>query len=111
MEIAGSVLSVTVSDVVYVPVWNEACLIFWRQIDMLACFRMVGVDGIITVQSKSNPYPISIAELMHGCYQVLHLARYNKIYIVATDFWHQAVGHSSTRVCSTATDIYADGPI
>ena len=48
---------------------------------------------------------------MHECYQVLPLARHNKIYTAATDFWDQALGHSSTRFCSTATDIYTDGSI
>ena len=72
---------------------------------------MVGEDGIITVQRKSDHSPVFIAELIHACYQVLPLARHNKIYTAATDFWHQALGHSSTRFWSTATDIYADGSI
>ena len=54
---------------------------------MLGRFRMVGEDGIITVQRKSDHSPVLIAELMHGCYQVLPLARYNKINTAATDFW------------------------
>ena len=109
--IDGSVLSVTLSDVFYVPDWNEACLISWRKIDMLGRFRMVGEDGLITVQRKSDHSPLVIAELMHGCHQVLPLAYHNKIYNAATDFGHEALGHSSTRVWSTATDIYADGSI
>ena len=78
---------------------------------MLGRFRMVGEDAIITVQRKSDHSPVFIAELMHGCYQVLPLACHNKIYTAATDFWHQASVHSSTRFWSTATDIYADGSI
>ena len=111
MEIGGSVLSGTLSDVLYVPDWNEACLISCRKIDMLGRFRMVGEDGVITVECKSDHCPVFIAELMHGCYQVQPLARHNKIYTAATDFWHQALQHSSTRFWSTATDIYADGSI
>ena len=111
MEITGSVLSVTLSDVSYVPDWNEACLISCSKIDILCCFRMVHEDGFITVQRKSDHSPVFIAELMHGCYQVLPLARHNKIYTAATDFWQQALGYSSTRFCSTATDIYAYGSI
>ena len=65
----------------------------------------------MTVQRKSDHSPVFIAELMHGCYQVLPLARHNKIYTAASDFWHQALGHSSIRFCCTATDIYADGSI
>ena len=60
---------------------------------------------------KSDHSPVFIAELMHGCYQVLPLARHSKIYTAATDFWHQALGHSPTRFWSTATDIYTDGSI
>ena len=47
IESRGSVLSVTLSDVLSVPDWNEACLISWRKIDMLGRFRMVGEDGIL----------------------------------------------------------------
>ena len=48
---------------------------------------------------------------MHSCYRVLPLACNNKIYTGATDFWHQGLGHSSIRFCSTATDIDTDGSI
>ena len=111
MEISGSVLSVTISDVVYTPDWNEAFLMSCRKIDMLGHFPMVGEDGIIKVQCKSNHSPVCIRESIHGCYQVLPLARHNKIFTAATDFWQQALAHSTTRLCSTATDIYADSSI
>ena len=62
MEIGGSVLSVTLSNVLYVPDWNAACLISWRKIDMLGRFRMVGVDGIVTVPCKSDHSPVFMAE-------------------------------------------------
>ena len=64
---------------------------------MLARFRMVAEDSIITVQRKSDHTSLFIAELMHGCYQVLPLACSNKIYTVATDFWHEGLGHSLIR--------------
>ena len=67
MQIGGCVLSVTLSDVLYVPDWNEACLISWRKIDMLGRFRMVGEDGMITIQRICDLSPVFIAELMHGC--------------------------------------------
>ena len=111
MEIGGSVLSVTLSDVLCVPDWTEACLISWRKIGILGRFRMVGEDGIIPVERKSDHSPVLIAELMHGCSQVLPLARHNQIYTAATDFWQQALGHSATRFWSNGTDIYADGSI
>ena len=38
LEVAGSVISVTLSDVLYVPDWNQACLISWRKIDELGRF-------------------------------------------------------------------------
>ena len=78
---------------------------------MLAHFRMLGEDGIMTVQPKYDHSPVFIGELMHACYQVLPLARQNMIYTAATYFWQQALVHSSARFCSTATDIYADGSI
>ena len=75
MEIGDSVLSVTLSDVLYVPHWNEACLISWTKIDVLGRFQIVGEDGIITVQRKSDHSTVFIAEFKYGCYQVLPLAR------------------------------------
>jgi len=52
-----------------------------------------------------------VASLEHGAYQVFPTVQHGKIYIAATDFWHQALGHSSTRYWSNAKDIYADGHI
>ena len=49
IEIGGRVLSLTLSDDLYVPDWDEACLCSCWKIDMLGCFRMGGEDGIITV--------------------------------------------------------------
>ena len=69
----------------------------FNKIDMLGHFRMVGEDRIITVERKSDQSSEFMGELMHACYQVLPLARHNKIYTAATDFWHHALGHSSTR--------------
>ena len=40
---------------------------------------MVGEDGIITGQHKSDHSPVFIVELMDGCYQVLPLAGHNMI--------------------------------
>ena len=40
---------------------------------MLGRFRMVGEDGIITVQRKSDYSPVFIAESMHTYYQLLPL--------------------------------------
>ena len=90
-EISSSVLSVTLSDVSYVPDCNEACLIYRGKIDILGHFQMVGEDSFITVPRKSDDAPVFIAEVMHACYQVLPLARHNTIYTAATDFWQQAL--------------------
>ena len=53
---------------------------------MLGRFRMLGKDGIITVKRKSDHSLVLIAEFMHAWYQVLPLARHNKIYTATTDF-------------------------
>ena len=86
MEINGGELSVTLSQVAYVPDWNEACFISWGNIDIQGCFQMVGTDAIIIVLSASDHSPVFIAELMRECCQVLHRALHDKIYTPATDF-------------------------
>ena len=91
MKIACRVLSVTPADVLYVPIYNEACLMSCRKIEMQGRYRMVGEDGIITVECKSDHIAIYITELMYGCFQVLPLARHNKIYTATSDFWHPAL--------------------
>ena len=109
IEIGGSVLPVTLSDVLYVPDGNEARLISWRKIYMLGHFQMVGEDGIITVLHKSDYSPLFIAALKYVCLRVLPLARHDTTRTAATDFSQHALVHSSICFCSTATDIYTDG--
>ena len=78
---------------------------------MLGHLRMVGEDDISTVLSMSDYSCVFIAELRNGCSQVLHLVHHNMIYPAAPDFWRQALWHSATRFCSTATDNNSDGSI
>ena len=108
MDIGGKVLFVTLSDVSYVPDCNDACLISWTRIDMLGHFRMIGQHDMIIVQRKSDRLPLLIGQLMQGCYQVPPLRRHNEIYTAATDFWHQALAHSSPHFCSNTGDIFGD---
>ena len=79
----------------------------WKM-DMLSCFWMVGDNGMVTVQCKSDHLSIFIAQLIHRCYQVPPLAYYCKISTAATDFRQQALEHFSTRLCRSASDVYAD---
>ncbi|MHB8545134.1 MAG: DDE-type integrase/transposase/recombinase, partial [Leptospirales bacterium] len=111
VEVSGSVISVTLSDVLYVPDWNEACLISWRKIDELGNFRMIGESGVIDIIRKVDNAIVFSATLQHGSYQVNPIVRHGKIYIAATDFWHQALGHTSTRFWSDAKSLYQDGSI
>ena len=57
MQIGGSVLLVTVSDVSHVHDWNEVCLIGSRKINMEGRFQMVAEDAIITMECQSDPCP------------------------------------------------------
>ena len=51
------------------------------------------------------------AILEYGTYQVFLIVQHSQIYITGTDFWHQALGHSSTHYWSNAKDIYTDSDI
>jgi len=111
LEVPTGVLSFTLIDILYVPDWNEACLISWRKFDKTGLFYIFGKDGIISVKMNSDDSVVLQATLEPSAYQVFHIVQYGQIYITGTDFWHQALGHSSTRYWSNAKDIYADGDI
>lgn len=75
---------------------------------MLGHFWMIGEDTIITFERQSDHSPACIAKLKHGCYQGLPLTGPYQIYNTARDVSQQALGHLSTGLWSTATDIYPD---
>jgi len=111
LEVPTGVLSLTLIDVLYVPDWNQACLLSWRKFDETGLFCMVGKDRIISVKMNSDGSLVLQAILEHGAYQVFPIVQHGQIYITGTDFWHQALGHSFTRYWSNAKDIYVDGDI
>ena len=111
IEVLSGVLSITLLNVLYVPDWNEACLISWRQFDEMGLFSLFGKNGKLEVRKNEDDSVVMLASLEHGAYQVLPIVQHGQIYITGTDFWHQALGHSSTRYWSHAKDIYADGDI
>ena len=86
-------------------------MISWRKFDEAGLFWLFGKDWKIEVRNKEDNEVIWLASLEHGAYQVFPIVQHGKIYITATDFWHQALGHSSTRHWSNAKEIYADSDI
>jgi len=111
LEVPTSVLSLTLINVLYMPNWNEACLISWRKFDETGLFYMFGKDESISVKMNSDDLVVLQAILEHSAYQVFPIVQHGQIYITGTDFWHQALGHSSTEYWLNAKDIYADGDI
>ena len=72
---------------------------------------MVSEDGVIDIITKVDNATIFSASLQHGSHQVHPIVRHGKTYIAATDFWHQGLGHTSTRFWSDAKELYDDGSI
>ena len=97
LEVPTGVLSLTLLPVLYVPDWNEVCLISWRKFEETGLFCMFGKDGIISVKVNSDDSVILQATLEHDAYQVFSIIQHGQIYITSTDFRHQALGHSFTR--------------
>jgi len=93
LEVPTGVLSLTLIDILYVPDWNEACLISWRKFDKTGLFYMFGKEGIISVKMNSDDLVVLQATLEYGAYQVFLIVQHGQIYITGTDFWHQALGH------------------
>jgi len=69
---------------------------------------MLREDGIIEVTKKSDNLVVFSATLEHGSYQVYSIVKYEKIYSASIEYWHKALGHSSTPFWNTVTDIYSD---
>jgi len=111
LEVPTGVLSLTLIDVLYMPDWNEVCLISWRKFDETGLVYIFGKDGIISVKMNSDDSVVLQATLEHGAYQVFPIIQHGQIYITGTDFWYQALGHNFTRYWSNAKHIYADGDI
>jgi len=72
---------------------------------------MIGEDSIIEVRKKSDNSVVISATLEHGFYQVYPIVKHGKIYTASIEYWHKALGPTSTRFWNTATDIYADGSL
>jgi len=70
LEVPTGVLSLTLIDDLYVPDWNEACLISWRKFDETGLFYMFGKDEIISVKMNSDDSVVLQATLEH-CYEPL----------------------------------------
>ena len=83
----------------------------WRRFEETGLFWLYGKDGRIEVRTNEDDSVVLVATLEHGAYQVFPIVQHGQIYITGTDFWHQALGHSSTRYWSNAKDLYADGDI
>jgi len=57
-------------------------------------FWLYGKDGKIEVRQNEDHEVVMVASLEHGAYQVFPIVQHGKIYITATDFWHQATFYS-----------------
>jgi len=77
LEVPTGILSLTLFDVLYVPDWNEACLISWRKFDKTELFCMFGKDGIISVKMNSDNSVVLQATLEHGAYQVFPIVQHS----------------------------------
>jgi len=111
IAVSRHVISITLTDVLYVRDWNEACLISRRKIDDLRMFRMIRENGMIEVRKKSDDSVVISAAHEHGSYQVYPIVKYGKIYSASIEYWHKALAHISTCFWNTASDIYADGSL
>ena len=76
LEVPTGVLSLTLIDVLYMPYWNETCLISWRKFDETWLFYIFGKDGIISVKMNSDDSVVLQGTLEHSAYQVLCIVQY-----------------------------------
>jgi len=110
-KVSGSIIFVSLSDVLYVSDWNKTSLISGRKINGLGQFRIVGGDEVINLIRKVDNTTLFSASVQQVFYQVHLLVHNGKIYITATDFCYHAFGHTSTRLWSDTKELYEDGSI
>jgi len=107
MDDDGSVISFSLSDVLYIPVWASSSLISWRKI-AYKC-RLTGEDDWISVYLKNGKRLFSVRSVGPNLYELPALVKRGKAYLSTVQFWHEALGHSSPQTWSHAVDRYPDG--
>jgi hypothetical protein len=111
VEIAGILSNVSLTDVLYLPDWNVANLVSWKQIDQKGKFYLYGEKGTLDVRRKTDNTTILHSTSSTSLYTFQSVTQHGEVYLSAVQFWHEALGHSSPQIWSNASLIFADGKI
>src|SRR6185503_18954422 len=111
VDIAGILSSISLTDVLYLPNWNETNLVSWKQIDQKGKYYLYGENGTLDVKSKSNDKIVLRSTSTISLYYFQLVTQPSEVYISAVQFWHEALGHSSPQIWSNASSTFADGKL
>jgi hypothetical protein len=109
IDVDNHVSSVTLSDVLYIPDWNNESLISWSSIDSLGISYLCAKNHIVEVRLQTNHRVTIRAVLTDGVYRLSTATSIGKAYLSSVQFWHAALGHSLIQSWPNATKLYTDG--
>ena len=111
VDIAGIMSNISLTDVLYLPDWNETNLVSWKQIDEKGKYYLHGENGTLDVTRKTDNKVVLRSTSTTSLYYFQSITQPGEVYISAVQFWHEALGHSSPQMWSNASSTFADGKI
>ena len=95
--VTGKVSNFSLSDVLYLPGWNNVNLLSWRMIDLIGNAYLCGENKTLDIQLKTDNSTIVRAELGIHVYSFESAMGFGTAYKSSVQFWHEALRHSSPR--------------
>jgi len=80
----GGVISFSLLDVLYIPVWVSSSLIFWRKIAYIC--QLTGEDDWISVYLKNGKRLFSVRSVGPNLYELPGLVKHEKAYLSTVQF-------------------------
>jgi hypothetical protein len=105
-------ISLSLSNVLYLPEWKESNLVSWSKIAALKKCYLYGEDNRLEVRMKSDNKVIIRASHLgsSSIYSFTASAVHGSAYISTVQFWHEAFGHTTPRVWSNP-EMFKDGSV
>ena len=95
--VAGKVSNFSLSNVLYLPGWNNVNLLSWRMINLIGNAYLCGENKTLDIKLKTDNATIVRADLSIHVYSFESTISFGTAYKSSVQFWYEALGHSSPR--------------